>query len=96
MSKSSSQTKNYGLRLVLPGAAEGVPYTLAGLPGLYRTDEVTPVGGGGEPTLAEAREAAKGPDAPVKLEEVGPRRVNRLREEQPETIDKVAEVGQEG
>lgn len=96
MSKSSSQTKAYGLRLVLPGAVEGVPYQLAGLPGLYRTDEVTPVGDGpGEPTLEQARAAAKGEDAPVKLEEVGPRKVNTLREEQPETIDEVAEAAKE-
>lgn len=94
MSKSSS-TKNYGLRLSLPGAPEGVPHTLAGLPGVYTTDEATPVGGPGEPTLEQARAAAQGDDAPVKLEEIGPRKVQTLREEQPETIDEVADAGQE-
>lgn len=93
---SSSKTKSYGLRLVLPGAAENTGYTLAGLPGIYRTDEPTPVGGEGEPTLEQARAAAKGDDAPVKLEEIGPRKVEQLREEQPTTIDEQAGDGQEG
>lgn len=95
MSKTSSQTKSYGLRLVLPGAVEGTPYMIPGLNGLYRTDEVTPVGGPDEPTVEEARAVAKSDDAPVKLEEVGPRKVQTLREEQPQTIDEVADAGQE-
>lgn len=83
MSKTTSTTKVYGLRLVLPGAAENTPYTLNGLPGLYSTDSVTPIGGPNEPTLEQAKQAASGPDAPVELVEIPKAKADRLREEQP-------------
>lgn len=97
MPSKSSATKSYGLRLVLPGAPENTLHHIVidNQPGLYGTGEPTPVGGPGEPSVEAAREAAKGDDAPVKLEEIGPRKVETLREEQPETITDVADAGQE-
>ncbi len=71
MTSSKTADKAYGLRLVLPGAPNE-PHQVHGLTGIYTKDKVTPVGGPGEPTLEQAREAAKGPDAPVELVEIKP------------------------
>jgi hypothetical protein len=56
--KSSSQTRQIGLRLTLGGAPTEL-HTVAGLSGFYRPDRPTPVGGEGEPTVEEAQAAVK-------------------------------------
>lgn len=53
--------KRYGLLLTL-GGAPNTPHTVEGLPGYYRPDIPTPVGGDGELSLEAAREAAKNND----------------------------------
>lgn len=54
-----SAAKRYGLRLTL-GGAPNTPHVVPGLPGYYRPDIPTPVGGDGELSLEAAREADKG------------------------------------
>jgi hypothetical protein len=55
---NSSQTKKYGLRLTL-GGAPNTPHTVVGIPGVYRPDIPTPVGGEGELSLERAKEIAE-------------------------------------
>lgn len=62
-------SKRLGLRLTLPGAPN-TPHTLSGLPGHYRPDIPTPVGGDGEITLELAQQFADDEGAPVELVEI--------------------------
>lgn len=77
-SKSSSKTRQIGLRLTLGGAPNEL-HTVTGLSGLYRPDRPTPVGGPGEPTVEQARKAAKGPDAVVEVVDLSDGDVEELR-----------------
>ena len=65
--------KRYGLLLTL-GGAPNTPHTVQGLPGYYRPDIPTPVGGDGELSLEAAREAAKNNDD-LKLVELSGKRL---------------------
>lgn len=54
------------LQLDLPGAS-GEAYQVPGVPGLYRADRPTPVGGPGEVSAERARELDADPGMPLKL-----------------------------
>jgi hypothetical protein len=55
-----------GLRLTL-GGAPAVPHVVAGVPGLFRPDVGTPVGGDGEIPLDEAERLAADESIPLEL-----------------------------
>jgi hypothetical protein len=76
--KSSSQTRQIGLRLTLGGAPNEL-HTVAGLPGLYCTAHATPVGGDGEATVEQAQAAAKAPEAVVEIVDLKDGEVDELR-----------------
>ena len=65
---ATSSKKRFGLRLTLPGAPR-TPHVVAGIPGHYRPDIPTPVGGKGEVDLGLARKVAAS-TAPVELIEI--------------------------
>lgn len=67
-----------GLILDFPGAAE-TPHVVGDLPGTYRTDRATPVGGIGECTLEQAKAADKNPDVPLRLVTIPAGDVDGLR-----------------
>lgn len=78
MSSNQSQTRQIGLRLSL-GGAPNEPHTVAGLPGFYRPDRPTPVGGPGEATVEQAEEYAKKRSAVVEVVELKAGEVDELR-----------------
>ena len=61
--------KNYGLRLTVAGAPN-TPHTVGQVPGLFRPDIPTPVGGPGELDLKFARELDADKSIPLELVEV--------------------------
>jgi hypothetical protein len=76
--KSSSQTRQIGLRLTLGGAPNEL-HTVAGLNVLLRPDRPTPVGGPGELPADDAKAFAKDhPDA-VEVVELKDEEVDELR-----------------
>lgn len=75
----SKSTKGLALRLTL-GGAPSTPHTITGLPGLYRAGELTPVGGAGEPSEEQAREADSKRGTPVELVEVTAAELDKARE----------------
>ena len=70
--------KRYGLRLTL-GGAPNTPHLVPGLPGYFRPDVPTPVGGDGELTLEAAREVSKS-NSPVELVELKPKEADEAKE----------------
>jgi hypothetical protein len=78
MSSKSSQTRQIGLRLSL-GGAPNEPHTVAGLPGFYRPDRPTPVGGPDEATIEQAEEFASKRSSVVEIVELKPGEVAGLR-----------------
>lgn len=71
--------KHLGLRLTLGGAPD-TPHTIPGLPGQYRPSRATPVGGQGEPTEEQAREADKKRGTAVELVELTEKELEKARE----------------
>ena len=61
--------KRQGLRLNLPGAPL-TAHTVPGVPGFYRSDVPTPVGGDGELSLDAAKELDKDAGVPLELVDV--------------------------
>lgn len=61
--------KRFGLLLNL-GGAPNTPHVIPGLPGYYRPDVPTPVGGSGEYDLDAAKTAGKDASIPVDLVEI--------------------------
>lgn len=69
MSKTRTAKKRYGLRLTLPGAPN-TPHVVGDLPGHYRPDVPTPVGGPGEVSVEAARQLAEPAGVPLELVEI--------------------------
>lgn len=70
--------KPKGLLLDFPGAP-CAPHVVGALPGVYRPDRPTPVGGVGEPSLEQAKAADADPGCPVKLVDIDPGDLDALR-----------------
>lgn len=77
-------SKQYGLKLTL-GGAPNTPHILPavgdqpGVPGFYRPDQATPVGGPGECSLERAQAADADPNCPVELVELTDSEATKLR-----------------
>lgn len=84
-------TKEKGLRLTV-GGAPNTPHIVPGLPGFYYPHKATPVGGPGEATLEQAKEAAKGRGAAVELVEMSQKEVDDARE----ALAEVSEAARKG
>lgn len=77
--KQENQPKKaYGLVLDLGGAPNS-PHEVPNVYGTFRPDRPTPVGGPGEPTLAQARELSANEGVHLKLVEINPGDVQSLR-----------------
>lgn len=76
----STKKPEKGLRLTL-GGAPGTPHVVVGLPGFYRSDKPTPVGGPGECSLARAEEASREEGCPVEVVPLTEKQAAELREE---------------
>lgn len=61
------------------GGAPTSAHTVTGYPGTYRPDRPTPIGGPGEPTLAQAQAADADPGVPLELIEIPANQVQALR-----------------
>ena len=63
------------------GGAPNVPHTVDGVYGTFRPDRPTPVGGPGEPTLQQAKDADKNPGVPLELIQIPEADVQGLRKQ---------------
>ena len=72
-------SKDKGLLLVL-GNAPHTPHVVPGVPGLFRPDRPTPVGGPGEPSLDVAEAVSKDPGTHLKLVDIPSKDLAGLRE----------------
>lgn len=80
-----SSKKVKGLRLILGGAPD-TPHQVADLPGYYLPSRVTPVGGPGEASEEQAKEAAARDGAVVELVEISEAQAERERDFQAELV----------
>lgn len=84
-------TKNQGLRLTV-GGAPLTPHIVPGLPGFYYPHKATPVGGPGEASLEQAKEAATGRGAAVELVDMTQKETDDARE----ALAEVSEAARKG
>lgn len=83
--------QNQGLRLKV-GGAPLTPHIVPGLPGFYYPHKATPVGGPGEATVDQAKEAAKGRSASVELVDMSQKETDDARE----ALAEVSEAARKG
>lgn len=94
-----SEKKHYGLLLVRGNAAQ-CPHTVleptekafVPVPGLYRPDRPTPVGGRGEVSLDQARKLDKNKAVALKLVEIPAKDIEKLREQAEDDRDKARQA----
>jgi hypothetical protein len=67
---TKKEAGRFGLLLDLPGAA-AAPHAIPGIPGEFRPDTPTPVGGPGEIPLEQARALDANPAVHLKLVSLG-------------------------
>lgn len=84
-------SKIKGLRLTV-GGAPNTPHIVPGLPGLYYPHKATPVGGPGEATEEQAKEATKGRGSAVELVDMTAKEVDEARE----SLAEVREAARKG
>ena len=72
--------KHHGLRLTLGGAPH-TPHVVPGVPGVYRPERATPVGGPGELPFGEAKRISDDPGIPLELVEIPSGALDALRDE---------------
>lgn len=72
--------KHYGLRLTV-GGAPNTPHRVGDLPGYFRPETPTPVGGDGELTVDQARKAAKAHGDALELVELTAAQVKEGRDQ---------------
>lgn len=76
----SGRKTHPGLQLDLPGATSAW-YEIPGFPGLYHRDYPTPVGGIGEASEQQARDAAQNDSMPLKAVRIPDSMLDRRRSE---------------